>query len=162
MADKPGRPVGSKDSQQRPGAGLSRTAQRIAAAERAAKAAKLRSGRVGWQEIANECGYASRGAAYNAVQREIAKIPREAVSELRLIELDALDRIERVALAQALTGNLGAIDRVLRIKDARAKLTGLYEAPSDSGIDEVKTVLAAWGAKMRREDEDDEGADDDD
>lgn len=100
--------------------------------------------RVPWDTIAERLGYASRGAAYNAVKREIAKIPREAVNELRTVELESLDRLEQVAIRQALQGNLGAIDRVLRIKDARAKLTGLHDAPADTGIEEVKSVLAAW------------------
>lgn len=151
-----GRPAGSKDSKPRIDAGKSKVEQTMTAAERAREAARLRTMRVSWDTIAQRLGYSSRGSAYNAVQREIRRIPREAVNELRNIELESLDRMEQAAISQALAGNLGAIDRVLRIKELRGKYTGVFEGVADSGIDEVKGVLTAWRKQVIADDEQDD------
>ena len=60
----------------------SRTSKRFDAAKRAKRALELRIERVSFEEIARRCGYASRGAAYTAIRREIDKIPREVAREL--------------------------------------------------------------------------------
>lgn len=124
------------------GKGQSKIAAREEAAKRAAKALRLRAMRVSYDEIARQCGYASRGAAHQAVKRALAAIPREAAKELRTSELEGLDIAERALAARLARGDLRAIDRMLRIKDMRAKLTGLYEEHEDSGVDEVRAVLA--------------------
>lgn len=155
--DRRGRPAGSKDTKPRVDANDgSKTERAMSAAERAKEAARLRTMRVSWDSIAQRLGYASRGAAYKAVQREIAKIPREAVNELRNIELESLDRMEQAAIAAAISGNLGAIDRVLRIKELRGKYTGVFEGVADTGVDEVKSVLAAWRKQIVADDEQDD------
>ena len=115
----------------------------------ATKAVKMRTQRYSWDVIAQECGYASRGAAYNAVQRELAEIPREAVEELRAIELDSLDRAEEALQPALAKGSTYAVDSMLRIKAHRAKLTGLIEAPKDTGLGEVKEALAEFLAQAR-------------
>jgi len=145
---KTGRPPGVKDTKPRPSTGKAAVEARLNAYEKAKQAAKLRTMRVSWDTIAERVGYSSRGAAYNAVQREIKRIPREAVNELRNVELESLDSLEQGAMRLALAGNLGAIDRVLRIKELRGKYTGVFEAPSDTGVDEVRTVLTAWRAAL--------------
>jgi hypothetical protein len=137
-----------KDTKPRPSTGKAAVEARLNAYEKAKQAAKLRTMRVSWDTIAERVGYSSRGAAYNAVQREIKRIPREAVNELRNVELESLDSLEQGAMRLALAGNLGAIDRVLRIKELRGKYTGVFEAPSDTGVDEVRTVLTAWRAAL--------------
>lgn len=126
------------------GKGLSKAQRALEVSERANKALKLRTMRVSWEQIARQCGYSSRGAAATAVKRELARIPREAAKELRTVELEALDAAQRAISTQILAGNFGAIDRMLKIMDARAKLSGLYEDIADTGVDEVKNVLGAW------------------
>lgn len=126
------------------------------AAERAKKALQLRTMRVSWDAIAKQCGYANRGVAYRAVQRELSRIPREAAIELRTVELEALDVAQRAINAQILAGSYGAIDRLLKIMDARAKLTGLYDEVADTGVAEVKQVLAAWVGQVAKTVDDDE------
>lgn len=130
------------------------------------KALRLRTMRVSYDEIARQCGYASRGAAHSAVKAALAAIPREAGKELRISELEGLDIAER-ALARSLArGDLRAIDRMLKIKDMRAKLTGLYDETTDTGVEEVSAVLGAFMGQAIREldagDLDDEGMDTDD
>lgn len=147
------------------GKGLSKLQRQIEAAERAQKAMKLRAMRAPWDTIMKQCGYSSRGAAYTAVKRELSRIPREAAKELRISELETLDVAQRALGVRIASGDLGAIDRMLRIMDARAKLTGLYEEPAETGVDEVKAVLAAWiGQTVKLVEADDameEGDDDD-
>lgn len=144
------------------GRGLSKTQRAIEAAERANKAMKLRAMRVSWDQIAKQCGYSSRGAASTAVKRELARIPREAAKELRISELEALDLAQRAISTQIAAGNFGAIDRMLRIMDARAKLTGLYEDIADTGVDEVKQVLGAWLGQVVKIVDDEEAREGDD
>lgn len=151
-----GRPPGVKETKPRPGKGESKVEAKMTAAERAREATRLRTMRISWDTIATRLGYASRGAAYNAVQREIKKIPREAVNELRNVELESLDRMESAAIGAALAGNLGAIDRILRIKELRGKYTGVFEGVADTGIDEVKSVLAAWRKQIVEDDDSDD------
>ena len=142
----------------------SKTEIRMTAAERARKAMVLRAARVSYDNIARQLGYANRSSAFNAVKRELARIPREAAKELRLSELESLDNAERAIATLVASGNLQAIDRMLRIKDARAKLAGLYEEAPDTGVAEVKAVLAAWFTSITTEvdnDDDDEYPDDD-
>jgi len=138
----------------------SRTEYRMEAAERARKALLLRTQRVSFDDIAKTCGYASKGAAYNAVKRELNKIPREAAKELRTVELEKLDRAERAIALRVNNGDVQAIDRMLKITDMRARLSGLYEEVADTGVDEVKLVLAAWLSKVQTtadlDDDDDE------
>lgn len=144
------------------GQGMNHQGQKMAAAERARKAMLLRAQRFSYDDIAKACGYANRSSAFNAVKRELAKIPREAAKELRISELESLDAAERAIARDVARGDLKAIDRMLRIKDARAKLTGLYEEPAETGVDEVKEVLGAWLAQVQQEvDEDDDDQPDD-
>jgi len=132
-------------------AGKSRTQITLENKQRAQKALQLRTMRVSWESIAKQCNYASRGAAYNAVQRELQRIPREAAKELRTAELEALDVAQRAIANRIARGDFAAIDRMLRIMDTRAKLTGLYENIVDTGVDEVKGVLQAWLADVEKE-----------
>lgn len=52
----------------------------------------------------------------------------ENVADLRAIEAHRLDRLFLVVWRQALQGDLGAVDRALRIQERRARLLGLDEA----------------------------------
>lgn len=124
-----------------PGAPRSRTEIRLTAAQKRTKAVQLRSLRWGYQDIADQVGYASRSAAHRAVEAGLKAIPYEAVQNLRHIELESLDTMERAILTKALKGDIGALRTLLHIKDTRAKLTGLYETPTDTGVEELRAAL---------------------
>lgn len=138
----------------------SRTKLQLEAALRAKKALQLRTLRFSYDEIAKQCGYSSRSAAFTAVKRELAKIPREAAKELRQVELEGLDIAERNLSRQIAAGNLNAIDRMIKIKRLRAELTGLFDTQAETGVDEVKAVLADFLAAAIKGDEDDADEDD--
>lgn len=136
-----------------PKRGKSAAEARRESQEKARKAVQLRTLRYSYDQIAREVGYASKGAAHTAVKNALAQIPREAAIELRDLELNTLDIAQRALSRQIARGHLGSIDRLVRLMDHRAKLLGLYEPMPDTGIDEIKTVLAAWLGKIKDDDD---------
>lgn len=129
-------------------AGNGRYEKGYEAAQRDAEAARLRTRHWTYQQIADELGYASRGAAYDGVQRALQAVVREPAEELRTLELERLDRLARAAeqvleahhvrvsgggIVQGMDGHpvedsgpvLAAIDRLLKIQERRARLLGL-------------------------------------
>lgn len=133
--------------------GKTRTQIRAEARTREAKALDLRLLGYPHERIARELGYQHRSAAKKAIDRALAAIPREAAKQLRDIELERLDLAQRSLAEKIVRGHLGAIDRLIRIMDHRAKLLGLYERQADTGVAEIAEVLGAWLGKVRDEDE---------
>lgn len=81
-----------------------------------------------YDKIAEKVGFASKSGAYHAVMAALTKTLREPAEELRTLELERLDDMTLPLMAQAKKGNQGAVDRLLRIMERRAKLLGL-DAP---------------------------------
>src|SRR5699024_6504628 len=108
------------------------TQRRKTAAEKRAEALELRALGYSYQAIADEVGYASKGAAHNAVAKGLADIPREAAEQARELELGRLDDMQMAAMNAAMAGDLFAIDRVVKIVESRARLLGLYNLPDRS------------------------------
>lgn len=102
----------------------------INAAQRAVWAIQLRSKRMTYDEIALVCGYADRASCYNAVQRELERVVVSNVDELRREEAESLDRLEaecwkRLEDAEYGKSMLFAVDRIVQIKERRARMFGL-------------------------------------
>lgn len=121
------------------------------AAQRAALAVKLRAQKVKYDEIARACGYGSPGVAHKAVQRELQRVVVTNVEELRREELDSLERLElecwkRLQDKEYGKGMLFAVDRIIQIKDRRAKLMGLDMKPDD--IVGARTIVREYGANV--------------
>src|SRR5258707_15342563 len=100
------------------------------AVQRVALALKLRAQKVKYAEIATACGYGSAQAAHKAVMRELERIVSENTEELRREELDSLERLElecwkRLSDKEFTKSMLFAVDRILAIKERRARLMGL-------------------------------------
>jgi len=75
-------------------------------------------------------GYDER-YAWNDVKAELVRLNeqnQEAAAEISRLEQERLDNLQAGVWMAALQGNHGAIDRVLRIMERRAKLLGL-DAP---------------------------------
>ena len=81
-----------------------------------------------YQQIGDKLGF-TKQAAYKIVTSALAAIPRESADKLRMIELDRLDRMQAVLAKRVNDGDLGAIDRWLKIAERRAKILGL-DAPT--------------------------------
>lgn len=97
----------------------------VNAAARAEQALTLRKAGYGYQVIAKQCGYASRGAAYTAVQRELARTIQQPADDVRKLELERLNDLFIPLYAKALKGDTWSTDRCLKIMERRAALLGL-------------------------------------
>jgi hypothetical protein len=105
--------------------------QRQAAEERRRKAVALRLAGTDYETIATQLGYASRGAAYVAVDKALRASAAEQAREaevLRQQEIERLDRLQRGVWAKAVAGDPRSAEVALRIVDRRCKLLGL-DAP---------------------------------
>jgi len=132
------------------------------------QAAELRVIGLTYQQIGDRLGY-SRQAAYQAVARAIADIPRMATEELRTLELEKLDDLERklriilqknhykVSASGKVVTHEGepvvdsgpeiqAILGILKVIDKRAKLLGL-DAPTK--VETEVTVFDGTGEVER-------------
>ena len=116
----------------------------VNAALRARQAMRLRAQKFTYDEIAAQCGYASRGAARNAIQRELRRYMNEAVTELmRAEEAILYDDIQRVVYVLAVpdTGkrpDLFAVDRLLATSKSRRELFGLDAEKNQGGGQSVR------------------------
>ena len=99
--------------------------RRIAAKERQKQALELRIAGVTFQTIADRVGYKSPQAAWDAVSRALAEIPRPAAEQLRALDVERLDKLEVAVWPRALRGEPDAVLSALRILGQRAKLLGL-------------------------------------
>lgn len=98
--------------------------------ERQQKALELRRMGLGYAEIGAQLGIGksqSHRLVVEALEDAIAQINLDA-DHLRAEEVSRLDGMLRGLWPDARKGNLGAVDRVLKIMERRAKLLGL-DAP---------------------------------
>lgn len=103
----------------------------VEAKERQREALELRKAGATYDTIARQLGYADPSGAAKAVKRAMDSIGVQEAEDLLRIELERLDHMLLVLWPMVQKGNLGAIDRALRIGERRAKLLGL-EAPEES------------------------------
>ena len=109
----------------------------VDAAQKVSMAVKLRASKVKYVDIARQCGYGSAQAAHKAVMRELERTIVEDVEELRREELDSLERLElecwkRLADKTYEKSMLFAVDRIVAIKERRARLMGLDMKPDEA------------------------------
>jgi len=108
---------------------MTRTTPRtLAERDKAAQALALRKTGATYEQIAAHLGYSNRQSANRAVLRLLAAHEAENVADLRTLENMRLDDLLFAVYKAAKSGDLGAIDRALRIMERRAKLLGL-DAP---------------------------------
>lgn len=97
------------------------------AAQRRLDALALRQAGASYRQIGERLGV-SECQAWRDVDRALAalaKLTETEAEKLRALEMARLDAMLLPVLQQAKQGHLGAIDRVLRIMERRAKLLGL-------------------------------------
>lgn len=102
-----------------------------AATERRLQALELRKAGATYRAIGARLGV-SEAQSYKDVQTELQRIAAESAdvaADVRTLELERLDALLLALWAQAKQGNQGAVDRVLRVMERRAKLLGL-DAPT--------------------------------
>src|SRR5215212_3194424 len=112
---------------------------RAVATNRQQQALGLHKAGVGYQVIADRLGYAGPSGAYKAVESALHKTLQQPADELRGLELERLDRMQVAIWDKATSGNLRAVDRVLKIMKRRAQLLGL-DAPRQVTVSVGVTV----------------------
>lgn len=108
----------------------------VNAAVKLETALKLCTQGYSWDYIAVQAGYAGRGAAHNAVMRELNRNVAKDVDELRTKELAMLAQMQ-IEIWALFTdknnkGRLFAADRLLAISERRAKLMGLDQSTASA------------------------------
>ena len=99
--------------------------QRVTVAERRTKAVRLAASGMDYTQIAQQLGYHDRSGAYKAIRGALAAQQAEPVDELRQLECERLDALQRSCWDSAIAGDIPSVDRVLRVIQARVKLLGL-------------------------------------
>ena len=100
---------------------------RLRAREREVRAFQLRLAGATYSQIADDLGI-SLGGAHKIIMRVLQRLEttaEETAEVVRRLEVERLDRMLLGLWPQAAKGGQGAVDRVLRIMERRAKLLGL-------------------------------------
>ena len=124
--------------------GIGRTsAARVKITERRTKVLALRTAGMSYRAIADRLrgkdGVAEKynfATAYDDVKAMLDEANanhREQAEDIRALEMERLDAMHMALWADAARGNHGAIDRVLRVMERRAKLLGL-DAPTKAQL----------------------------
>ena len=98
---------------------------RALAAARRAKAVKLRTAGLTYDQIAKELGYANRGTVYRVVAEALRAQTLEAVGELRDLEVARLDSLQVAMWQKAMDGDVPSAMAVVRCIMSRCRLLGL-------------------------------------
>jgi hypothetical protein len=85
----------------------------------------MRKAGVPFEVIADRVGYKDKSGAYRAWERAMKGLVTEPAEELRKLELARLDDLLFAIWKKGTEGDLGAIDKLLKISERRAKLAGL-------------------------------------
>lgn len=95
-----------------------------------------------WEEVAAGAGYASRGAARNAVKREAERHVSHDISEIRHEELYRLNQLQKKCYTAATDkendGWTWAVDRYVALSKRKSELMGLdIQVKSDSPTNQI-------------------------
>lgn len=111
------------------------SSRRAKTADNEARALTMRLAGETYRQIGEQLGVTT-AAAYKMVRRVLdrtRKAADESAAELRQLEQERLDALLLALWKPATQGNQGAVDRVLRIMERRAKLLGL-DAPTKTDV----------------------------
>ena len=121
-------------------------------AEKDLQALELRRAGVALPKIMEQLGYRTRAQCEKAIARELGA--QGIVSDpaaVRRGELDRLDRLQAAVWVKAARGDVAAIEKVLRISEARLRLAGSFEASEVS----VEAALKRSALALSLDDRDD-------
>lgn len=119
--------------------------QRVTVAQRRTKAVQLAASGMDYTQIGKQLGYHDRSGAHKAVTAALRAQQAEAVDELRVLELERLDALQRSCWEAAIAGDIASVDRVLRVIQARVRLLGLDQKATTTGATASPTLVSpAW------------------
>lgn len=129
------------------------TRSKSATAEKDRRCLELRRMGLTLDEIATQVGYANKGSVSKALAREAKRSggPEMDPDRARELEADRLDRLQAAVWPKAMKGDPIAVEKVLRISQARRSLLGLDRAllnvtperPAYAGGDAEASVTSA-------------------
>lgn len=119
---------------------------RVAAQEKRKKALQLRLAGASLDRIVQEGIYTNKGSASRAIKQALADITRESAQDVLAMELERLDAALMGIWAAVRSGDVFAIDRMLKIMDRRARYLGLDGAPQEDNTEQVKGALSDFFA----------------
>ena len=111
------------------------TSRAVAAVKRAKVVEAVADGAT-YEQAAKRAGYATRSGAYKAFWKAVEGREANAVDQARTLELTRLDALQVGLWEQALSGDVKAVNAVLRIIEQRSRLLGLDKPeaqPAGSG-----------------------------
>lgn len=127
----------------------SRTSRaRIDVAKRRARLLELRRAGLTYAEIVEQhpdLGYKTTAAAAQDATRALRVVLEEPARDLLALELSRLDALTQALWAKARRGGVGEVDRLLRIMERRAKLTGLDFADRNAETSDRDDVAGMLG-----------------
>lgn len=112
--------------------------------ERRAKAIQMRIAKIDYQTIADRLGYPDRQSVCRDISRALQRHRAEedrSIDMYREQELAGLDRLQAAVWDRAISGELEAIDRCIRISQSRCRILGL-NAPTEQKVITVDLVDA--------------------
>ena len=118
--------------------------QKVATHSKRVRCVELATQGMSYDEIAKAVGYSNRGGAYKAVSAALRAKQVEAVDELRVVELERLDALQRSCWDAALEGDIASVDRVLKVIAARVRLLGLDQLQDKPALGGGRLVSEAW------------------
>lgn len=114
----------------------------MADTERDAKALELRRAGIPIPKIREELRFRSDQATEDAIKRALLGSPIHAnPNDVRLLELDRLDRLHQAVWLKAVRGDVAALDRVMKISELRMRWAGTPV--------EQMTLTAAYDAAVK-------------
>ena len=103
-------------------------AARLDTAKKRAQVLELATAGFSFREIATKVGYAGPSGAYRAFQSGLRQIVQPRAEEYLQLEIARIDELVSVLWPLGKSGDLKAIDRLLKLMKRRAELLGL-DAP---------------------------------
>lgn len=92
---------------------------------RRVEALSLRLAGISYEQIADRLGNISPQGVQDMIKRSLERVESRNVQEMRDIENARLDRAQAAIWDKVIKGELGAIDRFVRISQHRARINGL-------------------------------------
>lgn len=117
----------------------SKSVRQPADRERALKALALRREGLPYRDIAERLDWKNEASARSAVTRLLTRIEYDEVAEMRAVEGERLDALQRAVWAAAISGDTDSIKSVLAIMARRARLFGL-DMPARVDVAKISSV----------------------
>lgn len=137
--------------------------KRKEAQEKRAQALQLKLAGATNEQIVEAGIYANRGTVSREIKKALADITHDAATDVLKLELSRLDTALMGIWGAVRSGDVFAIDRMLKIMDRRARYLGLDQPVEADNVSEVREAMVGFLASVTQQaqayDDDDAAAD---